>query len=209
MPDSTIDATVAPLRQRSARGEGEQLRTDLLEAAADLIAEHGSVDGISLRSVARRTGVSPTAVYRHFGDHSELLQASVRHCWESFLQVLEEARSGGADCFEAFDRCGIAYADFATRNPGQYRVMFSHHIEIEAETSTVANATFLILVDLVQKMLRELGDGRATHTVAVQVHTWIHGIVDLGSSRPDVEWPPISEQLLGLSEALGLVRPTE
>lgn len=208
MPDSTIDATVTPLRQRSARGEGEQLRTDLLEAAADLIAEHGSVDGISLRSVARRTGVSPTAVYRHFGDHSELLQASVRHCWESFLLVLEEARSSGTDCFEAFDRCGIAYADFATRNPGQYRVMFSHHIEIEAETSTVANATFLILVDLVQKMLRELGDGRATHTVAVQVHTWIHGIVDLGSSRPDVEWPPISEQLLGLSEALGLVRPT-
>ena len=208
MPESTIDTTTTPARQRNPRGEGDQLRTDLLEAAADLIAEHGSVDGISLRSVARRTGVSPTAVYRHFSDHSELLQASVRHCWDNFLEVLEEARSGGDDCFEAFNRCGIAYADFAARNPGQYRVMFSHHIEIEAETSIVANATFLILVDLVQKMLRELEDDRSTHTVAVQVHTWIHGIVDLGSSRPDVEWPTIGEQLLGLREALGLVRPS-
>ena len=207
MPESTIESTVAPARQRSARGEGDQLRTDLLEAAADLIAEHGSVDGISLRAIARRTGVSPTAVYRHFSDHRELLQASVRHCWDSFLQVLESARDGGGDCFDAFERCGVGYADFALRNPGQYRVMFSHHIEIEAETSIVANATFMILVDLVQKMLRVLGDGRSTHIVAVQVHTWIHGIVDLSSSHPDVEWPPISEQLLGLSEALGLVRP--
>ncbi len=208
MPESTIESTASRVRQRNPRGEGDQLRTDLLEAGADLIAEHGSVDGISLRAVARRTGVSPTAVYRHFSDHSELLQASVRHCWDSFLHVLETARDGGGDAFDAFDRCGVGYADFALSNPGQYRVMFSHNIEIEAETSIVSNATFMILVGLVQKMLTARGDDRSTHIVAVQVHTWIHGIVDLSSSHPDVEWPPIGEQLLGLREALGLVRPT-
>lgn len=207
MPESTIETSVSTVRQRNARGEGDQLRVDLLEAGADLIAEHGSIDGISLRAIARRAGVSPTAVYRHFSDHSELLQASVRHCWENFLGVLEHARDGGGDCFDAFERCGFGYADFALNNPGQYRVMFSDHIEIEAETSVVANATFMILVDLVQQMLRVLGDGRSTHIVAVQVHTWIHGIVDLSSSHPDVEWPPIEEQLRGLGEALGLVRP--
>lgn len=209
MPRSTIESTVEPLRQRSARGEGDRLRTDLLDAAADLIAEHGSVDGISLRAVARRTGVSPTAVYRHFSDHVELLQASVRHCWDNFLQVLETACNGEGDSFDAFERCGVGYAEFALRYPGQYRVMFSHHIEIEAETTIVANATFLILVDLVKQMLQVLGDGRSTHIVAVQVHTWIHGIVGLSSSHPDVEWPPIHDQLLGLGEALGLVRPTD
>lgn len=207
MPDSTIATSAdAAVRQRSARGEGDRLRIDLLEAAADLIAEHGSVDGISLRAIARRTGVSPTAVYRHFSDHTELLQAAVRHCWDSFLMVLETARNDGTDAFDAFDRCGLGYANFALQNPGQYRVMFSHNIEIEAETSLVANATFMILVDLVQKMLHALGDDRSTHIVAVQVHTWIHGIVDLSSSHPDVEWPPITQQLLGLREALGLVR---
>ncbi len=207
MASPTIDSTVAHTRQRSARGEGEQLRTDLLVAAADLIAEHGSVDGISLRAIARRTGVSPTAVYRHFSDHTELLQASVRHCWESFLRVLEDARDGGDDAFESFDRCGFAYAAFALENPGQYRVLFSHHIDLEAETSVVANATFMILVELVQRMLRACDDDRSTHFVAVQVHTWIHGIVDLSSSHPDVEWPSIDSQLLGLRQSLGLERP--
>jgi AcrR family transcriptional regulator len=194
-------------RQRSARGEGDQLRADLLNAAADLIAEHGSVEGISLRAIARRTGVSPTAVYRHFTDHTELLQDAVQHCWKNFSAVLEHARANGEDAFDAFHLCGIGYAEFALANPGQYRVMFSQHIEIEAETSVVANATFMILVDLVGQMLRALDDERSTHVVAVQVHTWIHGIVDLNSSHADVEWPPVSEQLLGLSEALGLVRP--
>lgn len=199
--------SVSEQRQRNARGHGDQLRTDLLDAAAELIAEHGSVDGISLRAIARRTGVSPTAVYRHFADHNDLLKDAVTHCWQNFLTVLEQARSTGTDAFDAFDRCGFGYAEFATTNSGQYRVMFSHNIEIEAETSVVANATFMILVDLVGQMLRALDDGRSTHVVAVQVHTWIHGIVDLSSSHPDVEWPPISEQLLGLREALGLVRP--
>ncbi len=194
-------------RQRSARGKGDELRVDLLEAAADLIAEHGSVDGISLRAIARRAGVSPTAVYRHFSDHTELLQGAVQHCWKNFSAVLEDARDTGTDAFDAFDLCGIGYAEFAVANPGQYRVMFSHHIEIEAETSVVANATFMVLVDLVGQMLRTLGDDRSTHIVAVQVHTWIHGIVDLSSSHPDVEWPPITDQLLGLRETLGLVRP--
>jgi len=195
-------------RQRNPRGHGDQLRTDLLDAAADLIAEHGSVDGISLRAIARRAEVSPTAVYRHFSDHTELLQESVQHCWNHFLDVLQAAVADGSDAFDAFDRCGIAYADFALRNPGQYRVMFSRHIEIEAESTIVANATFRILVGLVEQILADLGDDRSTLTVAVQVHTWIHGIVDLGSSHPDVEWPAVADQLAGLRNALGLVRPS-
>ena len=37
-------------RQRSARGEGERLRTDLLDAAANLMATHGDIESISLRA---------------------------------------------------------------------------------------------------------------------------------------------------------------
>jgi AcrR family transcriptional regulator len=194
-------------RQRNARGHGDQLRTDLLDAAAELIAEHGSVDGISLRAIARRAGVSATAVYRHFSDHTELLQESVQHCWNNFLRTLETAVAEGADAFDSFDNCGLGYVDFALRNPGQYRVLFSHHIEIKAETSVVASATFQILTDLVEQILTELDDDRSTFTVAVQVHTWIHGIVDLSSGHPHVEWPPVTDQLLGLRTTLGLVRP--
>lgn len=202
---TTTDAA-AP-RQRNARGEGDRLRVDLLDAAADLMAEHGTVEGISLRAVARRAGVSATAVYRHFGDHTELLSEAVDYCWQNFLDMLRAARAGATDPFDAFERSGFGYAQFAAEHQGQYRVMFSNQIRLEGSTPSVADATFHILVDEVTGMLDALDDDRDPAFVAVQVHTWIHGIVDLIGCHPDMDWPPVDEQLDGLRRALGLERP--
>ena len=92
MATSTVDSAPAPAeRQRYARGEGDKLRTDLIDAATDLMATHGSIDGISLRAVARRAGVSPTAVYRHFDDHLDLLRESVADCWKHFYEIMIDA----------------------------------------------------------------------------------------------------------------------
>ncbi|WP_420450315.1 TetR/AcrR family transcriptional regulator [Ilumatobacter sp.] len=200
-------AHVAPVRQRNARGEGDRLRVELLDAAADLLAEHGSVDAVSLRAVARRAGVSATAVYRHFDDHGELVRAAVRHCWDNFAAALHDAHDDEADPFEEFFAAGRAYADFARRRSGQYRVMFSDHAQFEGETEMVAAATFQVLVDLVSAVLVELDDDRDPTAVSVQVHTWIHGIVDLDRACHGPGWPPVDQQLAGLAGSLGLLPP--
>ena len=88
-----MSAAAEPVRrQRNARGEGERLRIELLEAAADLMATHGDIESISLRAVAREAGVSATAVYRHFDDHHDLLRESVEYCWTNFRQVARPTR---------------------------------------------------------------------------------------------------------------------
>ena len=102
-------ATPTVPRRRSPRGEGDTLRTDLVEAAADLIAEHGEIEAVSLRAVARRAGVSPTAVYRHFDDHVELLRGTVDHCWSTFFEQLSSAYASSDDPFVAFRAMGDAY----------------------------------------------------------------------------------------------------
>jgi len=51
-----------------------QLHSDLLDAAAELLAEQSSLDKVSLGAVAGRAGVSPTAVYRHFDDHLAVMR---------------------------------------------------------------------------------------------------------------------------------------
>ena len=78
----------AVTRERNPRGQGDRLRADLLDATVDLIAETGSVDGVSLRAAAKRAGVSPMAVYNHFEDKDALLEAAVVHCWEEFQATL-------------------------------------------------------------------------------------------------------------------------
>jgi AcrR family transcriptional regulator len=194
-------------RQRYARGEGDRLRQDLLESAADLMAKHGDIEGISLRAVARDAGVSATAVYRHFDDHMDLLRESVEYCWGHFRATLSAASERSDDPFVRFRAMGDAYVQFALEHPGQYRVLFSNKIDLGGEAGPVGISAFHLLVDNVADILRVLGDDRDAFFVAVQVHTWMHGIVDLVGCHPAMAWPPVEKLLDGLGASLGLVEP--
>ena len=211
--DSVTMATPTTARQRYARGEGERLRVDLLESAADLMAEHGNVAQVSLRKVAGRAGVSPTAVYRHFDDYTELLRESVLFCWTNFRNVLQDAKDSSDDPFVALRNAGDTYVRFAMESPGQYRVMFSNTIDVGLVSSggelavDPGMSAFEILIDLVSAVLDARGDDRDAFYVAVQVHTWIHGIVHLCGNHPDMPWPPVSALLDGLVETLDLAAP--
>jgi AcrR family transcriptional regulator len=194
----------ASARPRSPRGEGDTLRTDLLDAAADLIAAHGEMDAVSLRAVARRAGVSATAVYRHFDDHEELLRAAVEHCWSTFYDQLRTAAVTSDDPFESFRSMGDAYVSYAMQRPGQYRVLFSDKVALGDGKAPGGLAAFQLLVDAIAAMLDARDDPRDPFFVAVQVHTWIHGIVDLCGSHPSMPWPETAVLLDGLSDALRL-----
>lgn len=205
---ATTGAGAPPARRRYARGEGDRLRDDLLEAAAELMSKHGSVDQISLRGVAREVGVSPTAVYRHFDDHLDLLRQSVDYCWANFHRALTDALVGHDGAYAALRACGEAYCDFAFHNTGQYRVLFSNRIDLGPREAPIGDEAFQILIDLVAACLREREDPRDPFFVAVQVHTWIHGIVDLCFGHADLSWPTIDAQLDGLVDALRLTTST-
>jgi AcrR family transcriptional regulator len=198
-------ATPTVPRQRSPRGAGDTLRTDLLDAAADLIAQHGEMEAVSLRAVARRAGVSPTAVYRHFDDHVELLRGTVDHCWTAFYEQLRRAHDSSDDPFIAFRAMGDAYVAHALEHPGQYRVLFSDKVDLGDGESPGGLAAFQLLVDTVARMLTAVGDGRDPFFVAVQVHTWIHGMVELCGMHPSMPWPAMDELLDALSVALRLL----
>jgi AcrR family transcriptional regulator len=191
-------------RQKSARGEGERLRQDLLESAANLMATHGDIDSISLRAVARDAGVSPTAVYRHFPDHLTLLREASDYCWTNLREALATARLSSTDPFISFRAHGEAYIQFAIDQPGQYRVLFSNKLDLGGESSAVGRACFQLLLDDVTTVLRLRDDDRDPNFVAAQVHTWIHGIVDLRNTHPDVPWPSTTDLLDGLGISLAL-----
>src|SRR5918998_81977 len=51
------------------------LRNALIAAAAELAAQ-GGPGSVTIRAAARLVGVTPTAAYRHFDGHDELLDAA-------------------------------------------------------------------------------------------------------------------------------------
>src|SRR5215470_9094940 len=114
-------ATTAPLA-RSRDRESEATRRAILDAAGHLLATRGE-DGLSIREVCARAGVTPPTIYHHFGDKQALVDRVVDDCFEAFDRSFA-GRAAPADPVErlrwGFDR----YVEHGLAHPTHYRLMF-------------------------------------------------------------------------------------
>jgi AcrR family transcriptional regulator len=122
--------SASPSRTRNRWGQGERLRAEALEAAARLLGELGTVEGLSLRAVAREVGVAPASLYGHFADKSALVDALLDGITDRLLRLLREAAAtvDGADPTTRIRAQLLAFCEFSLANPGLYRVMFSERL---------------------------------------------------------------------------------
>ncbi len=124
------DASAAP-RARNPWGKGERLRAEILEAAARLLGEIGTVDGLTLRGVARAAGVAPASIYEHFADKSALMSALLAYVQEQVLDLLRQADAQARATPGPADPAGrvraqlSAFCRYWLANPGHYRVIFA------------------------------------------------------------------------------------
>jgi AcrR family transcriptional regulator len=95
------------------------LRRALLEAAVEAIAEVGPA-AVSLRDLARRTGVSHAAPAHHFGDKAGLLTAVAADGFRRLATTLRETYQATGSFLEV----GVAYVGFAVTHRAHFEVMF-------------------------------------------------------------------------------------
>ena len=196
------------MRTRNPRGQGEQLKVDLLNAAAELLGRYGSIDQVSLRSVANHVGVTPTSVYSHFNDHQDLIDQAVKYCWTEFATAINIDPAIEPDPFRRFQQMGQHYIQFASNESGKYKVIFANSAAAN-RAANAARSAFDILLDLVTEILEANNDQRHPILVATQAHTWIHGIVDLYITNTNHRHSPnITELLTHIAPALQLTPTT-
>ena len=114
------------------------LREELLNAANELLEEHG-MEGISLRAVAAKVGVSHSAPYRHFKSKMLLLSAIAQQGFEQLTQAINSAANQFPDEPEnQIQAAGMAYIKLAVKAPKLSNLMFSGvlpcddaHIDLE------------------------------------------------------------------------------
>jgi len=101
------------------------LRRALVEAAVMALDDVGA-DNLSLRDVARRSGVSHAAPAHHFGDKAGLLTAVAVEGFHLFVEHLAHTlvRNARRDPVDQLAMLGGAYAEFADLHPGLFEVMF-------------------------------------------------------------------------------------
>jgi AcrR family transcriptional regulator len=159
------------------------LRRGLLDEALATIRAEG-VEGLTLREIGARLGVSRTALYRHFADKRALLAAVATEGFRVLRQQLVTAWEEGGHGRAAFESMGVAYVRFAVANPSHYRVMFGGFVDPKAcdpELAAEAAGAFQALVDALAALQRDaVVRGDDTLKVARFVWAVVHGVAMLG-----------------------------
>ncbi len=191
--------------ERNPRGQGELLRERLVAAALALIDEGTDPAQLSIRSVTKRAGVSPTAFYLHFENHDALLQAMVERCFTEFRDAVRAGTVGATDPADRLARGGLAYAEFARRWPARYALNFVFMKPAAGDPPDkpgAANDSFNDLVALVLDYLPEDDPRREEADVLARgIWSGLHGYVSLSQTRAGMGWPREDEFVVRLQRA--------
>lgn len=195
-------------RTRNPRGQGQQLRSEIVSAAHVLLDEAGE-DAVTLRAIARRIGISAPSIYAHFPDREAILLAVATDAFAELAQHLEAARdatAGGSTADQLRAVC-TAYLDFARQRPAGYRVMFGGAWNgtraVEAGSVTVEEVTALggealaVITRALQRQ-RHAEHAPLDDPVAAATIVWVglHGLAHQRLVAPGFPWPADVESRL-------------
>ena len=163
---------------------GGDLRRDLLDTALELVAQEGP-SAVSLRSLARRLGVSHAAPANHFPDKAALFTAIAV---EGFALLAEAIGAGvrqlgpDATAGQRFRAAGQAYTGFALAHPAHFAVMWQRDLLHQDDPELVAagDTTFELLLGSVRDIQSEgWAAGRDPQAVAYLAWSVVHGLAAL------------------------------
>lgn len=150
------------------------LRMALLAAAEAEVAESG-VEAFSLRSVAKRAGVSHAAPAHHFGDSAGLLTALATEGFRYFLACQSRREATAAvDPAAQMIAAGLGYVDFALERPALFRLIFTS-ARLNRNDPDLGVAGAASYQHLVQQVAA-LGGGPADVAAAWAI---VHGLAEL------------------------------
>lgn len=110
-------------RKPLSEAQREKTRAKILDAAREIFLDKGP-EGLSIRPVAERVGISPMTVYLYFDDRQAILIALVKEGLELLQARLEAAAKKRKDPHKRLLALGDAYLAFAAEEPHYYDVLF-------------------------------------------------------------------------------------
>lgn len=192
------------------------MRDDIVQAATALLDEESREDAVTLRSVARRVGITPPSIYAHFPDRESILLAVVQDAFAELKTLMETAaEAAGDDEVVRLTAVTAAYLDFALQRPVRYRILFGGLYSaaraqdtptVKDEATTVGLDVFQVLVDALTAC-SQAGRSRSTDPFADAAAVWagLHGLASLRPANLMFPWP---EGLLDtLLSRLALLEP--
>jgi AcrR family transcriptional regulator len=159
------------------------LENALIQAGVEILSKEG-IDGLSLRNVAKRAGVSHSAPYAHFKDRQSLIAAISTEGFKQLYAELDAAILAHADDpQQQLVEGAWVYVQFAMDHTDTFKIMFSGVLEKEKEYPAfveVSRKTFERVIDVI-RACQEAGILRPAPAEVMAVSVWgqVHGVISL------------------------------
>jgi AcrR family transcriptional regulator len=188
--------TAQPLkRRRAARGSGEQLREEILDATTDLLLETENAKAVSIRAVAQRVGVTSPSIYLHFADKDALLDAVCARYFEKLDEEMQRVAAGQTSTIEVLRAQGLAYVRFARQTPELYRIATMGEGNPGSDVDiTLDSSAFVHMRSTIETLMEEGIYPRGDSTsAALELWTAAHGVAALLIAKPYLPWGDVEE----------------
>jgi AcrR family transcriptional regulator len=159
------------------------LKNALIKAGIEILAKEG-VNGLSLRKVARKAGVSHAAPYAHFADKQALVAAIAtdghQKIHEKIVRIMEQYPD---DPLRQLVETAWAYAEFGFEEPDHFKITFSGAVEKERDYPALVGVTQknFAAVRLIVARCQTAGILNPGEPDLIAVGVWglVHGFVSL------------------------------
>lgn len=174
------------MRKASQKYHHGDLRNALVEAGIAILGEAGP-EGLTLRGVAARAGVSHAAPAYHFGSLQGLLTAIATVGFERFHAALGRAIDAAPTLpVEQLRAASLAYVGFAIENPAIIQLMFSGPRLDWSQTALceAADRAYAQLSEIVRPAAAHLGvfSEESRRELELMVWSGIHGYAMLANA---------------------------
>jgi AcrR family transcriptional regulator len=159
------------------------LKKELITSAQEILIKDGHRN-LSLRKVAKKAGVSPAAVYRHYPDLESLLSEVAVEGFRILQNRIEVAiKKKPKNFIWQFRESGIVYVEFALEYTELFRVMYGNFIEAHSEHVRLKNAgqeCFSVLVTILKNAQKKhLVQKSDPNEQALAAWALVHGVSTL------------------------------
>lgn len=154
------------------------LRTALIAAAQDILVAEG-IEGLSLRNLAKATGVTQAAPYSHFKDKDDLLAIIAESGFQRLALQMADDASGAASTRDRVERLMESYIRFALENKNMFQLMFGRELQDMKQYPTLgmtAGKSYALISAALAKLSAR---GEDTRFLTVAIWSLCHGLTEL------------------------------
>jgi len=164
----------------------EKLKTEvrkeqIVEAALEVIALHG-VRGLSIARIARRVGLVPSAIYRHFSGKNEVLDATLSLIEQRLSSNVDIARTEKGNAVESLQRLLKLHVQFIRENKGILRIIFSD--DLYSDRPSRKTDAYRMIRRYLRKVEDIIREGQARQHIRPDLNPETLSLLFLGMIQP-------------------------